>query len=245
MQAAQLDRRGGETAAGVAPRSRGIAQSVVLPPQPSAHIKLEDFAAQARYAEPGDAVLAPIATKEAQPTKVENVDEDAEAPTDAAKAAAGAARGVEFLQVAAIEERAACALNARLLLNAEQDGPASFEEQQLCWLQLPKVPAAAAMSRREQPQGAQSLLDDMPPGRVGRLRVHRSGKVSLVFDAVPPAASGVAPAATTYDVSTVDNVDGGVAQNLVAVLPAASGHRCYDMGAVGSKMICVPNMSES
>jgi hypothetical protein len=108
------------------------------------------------------------------------------------------------------------------------------KETELVWLQLPRGAHAADPTKA----GANYLsLKQMPAGRIGQLRVHRSGRCVLVFD------NGLELEVSS---SSVGDARGGMSQVAVATLPPMNPGEppmAFELGPVISKMVCTPNVN--
>jgi hypothetical protein len=209
---------------------------------------------QTRYADVADARIPPIDTSEkpgASPAvvSVKAEGEIGDAADDVKIALAHPEDqedpGTAFLRQAAVEALQSNLANLNFFTDGA-GGPTNLEQPRVAVLQLPRMPAAPSLGRALPAQPARNLLDGLPPGRVGRMQVHRSGKVTLVFDALP---EGVTPA-VAYSVNVrSDGGQEGIAQNLMAIEAANSDRlsevRCYDLGSVSQKLVCIPVVSES
>ncbi|CCD16801.1 unnamed protein product [Trypanosoma congolense IL3000] len=95
----------------------------------------------------------------------------------------------------------------------------------LVWLQLPRFQADAPFK-----------LSNLPPGKVGEIKVYRSGRMVMEI-------SGV-----SYDM-TVEGLSsgGGEACNVVSAVTAAQQPtdmaRCYQLGFLSRKLVCMPNIN--
>eukprot|EP00672_Neobodo_designis_P003374 CAMPEP_0174869866 /NCGR_PEP_ID=MMETSP1114-20130205/68649_1 /TAXON_ID=312471 /ORGANISM="Neobodo designis, Strain CCAP 1951/1" /LENGTH=341 /DNA_ID=CAMNT_0016105125 /DNA_START=26 /DNA_END=1048 /DNA_ORIENTATION=+ len=169
----------------------------------------------------------PTRTKPEVKSEADDDDDVADAPAAPEVAPVAVDAGVSFLLES--EREAARVRTANEAFFVDENGSArTFENAEIAWMQLPRMPAAPKLGAALPAQPPRSLLESLPAGRVGRLRVHKSGRVSMVFDAVP---AGTAPD-VAFDVSAGRADGGGMAQNLMAIEQLGEGSadlRCYDL----------------
>lgn len=126
--------------------------------------------------------------------------------------------GTAFLHAAEAERQKGYSANRDYFLN-----PQLGKEEELIWLQLP-LPAGADAQR----------FSALPPGRVGKLRVYKSGRTELIL-------GGVSFDARVQSRGTHEPM----AQSAVAVVEEATQDQstsCFELGSVHNKVVCTPQL---
>lgn len=215
-------------------------------------------------------------------TGMAKTDDDAAPSASASKTSAAStidARGVKFLSAHRDEISQSRQANQRFFIDSN-GGVSIGTTPEMCWLQLPRLAAidlarAAAATAQQQSAGASGflhgggggaqsnsgataadhgdeLLAGLPQGRVGTLRIHQSGKVSLCIG----GTDGRQP--VMLDVSVCeDNSDhnargiGAPSRQLIALMKSLSGDvvedgvsnnpAAFDLGILGKKLVAMPD----
>lgn len=122
-------------------------------------------------------------------------------------------------------ERARSNAGGREFFRLDDNSFGASPSNELVWMQLPR-PAEG--------QCPAISIHSLPPGKIGQMKVYKSGRCELEINGVVFDVSCDTSAATW----------GGISQVAAAVLPPSAGGEnpsCYELGEVTKKFVCTPN----
>ena len=169
--------------------------------------------------------------------------EVAGAPTHVEGTMPGDAVGVAFLRRVEDEDRTTRRANARLFLDQRTrtlNSRFTSEEPVALWAQVPAMPrSGVSLGPHETGGMPQGFAHGSGEGRVGTLRVHRNGRVTLTLD-----GPGASPQPRTFDVAT-DAAAEAVHTELHAARSDGTLLRLHNLGQFQRKVVLTPNWTKS
>lgn len=144
--------------------------------------------------------------------------------------------GTAFLRAAEDEARAAWDTNRRFHETVLCAAPEGSQEGHLTWMQIPRFHG------RNPP----FVLSNLPPGKVGELKVLRSGRIVMDIAGVHYEVMLDDQDSLSADASSIGGACSTVAVTEPSSFPMDPSvpANCYEVGTLEKKLVCMPTIAE-